>query len=59
MFVWFVGICGTSEDINSMSVHHMWFDFLNVGREHDRSQAIVIYLNKMPNVLQTCSSTFL
>jgi hypothetical protein len=40
MFVWFVGICGTSEDINSMSLHHMWFDFLHVGREHDRSQVV-------------------
>jgi hypothetical protein len=32
MFVRFVRICGTSEDINSMSLHQMWFDFLNVAR---------------------------
>jgi hypothetical protein len=63
MFAWFVRICNTWKNVGIMSLHHLWFDFFNVVKNMIDLKlmyiSVVMYLNKMFNVLQAHPCTFL
>jgi hypothetical protein len=41
MAVWITKTCNTCEEVNNINLYHLWLEFLNVIKKHDRSQEIV------------------